>query len=207
MSDVESRLAALESELGVLRDREAIRDVLHRYCRGADRLDAEIMKSCYHDDAYDTHWFSNGPAQEFSEWVVAECLPAAHTTVHSITNEIIEFDGNQAFVESHVHVLHEMAAPGEDPEKPFLHQLVECRYVDIFEKRNGEWKILYRHVVLDNMVNFRVPVNPDGGAPEALGKRSKDDPVYAGFDLQKLRPADFRMDFFAPFTGEQPVSQ
>ncbi len=139
--------------------------------------------------------------------MVAECLPAAHTTVHSISNEIIEFNGDRAFVESHVHVLHEMAAPGEDPGKPFLHQLVECRYVDIFEKRNGEWKILYRHVVLDNMVDFRVPVYPAAGAPEAAGKRSKDDPVYAGFDLQKLRPADFRMNFFAPFTGEQPVTQ
>ena len=200
MSDIETRLAALESELGVLRDREAIRDVLHRYCRAVDRLDAELLKSCYHEDAYDTHWFANGPAQDFAEWVVAECLPAAHTTVHSITNPIVELDGDRAFVESHVHVLHEMAAPGEDPDKPYVHQLVECRYVDLFDKRDGEWKISYRHVVVDNMVDFRVPVYPAGGPPESTGKRAKEDPVYTGFELEKLRPADFRMNFFAPFT-------
>ncbi|OZC62848.1 hypothetical protein CH267_00410 [Rhodococcus sp. 06-621-2] len=195
MSDLESRLAALESEVTDLRDREAIRDVLHRYCRGADRLDAEAMKSCYHEDAYDTHWFSNGPAQEFSEWVIADCLPAAHTTVHTLTNEIIEIEGDRAFVESHVHVLHEMAAPGDDPQKPFVHQLMECRYVDLFEKRDGQWKISYRHVVVDNNLELRVPEMPVL-IPESMGKRSKEDPAYAGFDLEKLRPADFRTNFF-----------
>lgn len=206
MSDVESRLAALESELGVLRAREAIRDVLHRYCRGVDRLDAEIMKTCFHDDAYDTHWFANGPAKPFCDWVVAECLPSAHTTVHSITNELFEFDGDRAFVESHVHVLHELAVAG-DAEKPYIHQLTECRYLDLFEKRNGDWKITYRHVVADNTVDFRVPVYPDAGIPEVYGKRSKEDPVYARFELEKLRPEDVRFNFFAPYLEEQPSTQ
>lgn len=199
MSDTETRLAALERDLDDLRSREAIRDILHRYCRGVDRLDAEVLRSCYHDDAYDTHWFANGPAQPFAEWVVAEVLPHAHTTVHSISNEIIEFDGDRAFVESHVHVLHEMAVPGQNPKKPYLHQLVECRYIDIFERREGIWKILYRHSVVDNTVEFEVPVYPVPMPEPAMGKRDKDDAVYARFDLEKLRPEDVRMNFFAPF--------
>ncbi|KQU47218.1 hypothetical protein ASG84_08910 [Rhodococcus sp. Leaf278] len=199
MSDIETRLATLERDLDDLRSREAIREILHRYCRGVDRLDAEIMKSCYHDDAYDTHWFGNGPAQSFSDWVIAEVLPHAHTTVHSITNELIEIDGDRAFVESHVHVLHEMAVPGQNPDKPYLHQLVECRYVDIFERRDGVWKIFYRHVVADNTVEFEVPVYPVQLPEEAVGKRDKTDPVYTGFDVLKLRPADIRVNFFAPF--------
>jgi len=38
---LESRLAALEAELGELRDREAIREVIHRYCQAVDRCDLE----------------------------------------------------------------------------------------------------------------------------------------------------------------------
>lgn len=203
MSDFESRLSALEAELGQLRDREAIRDVLYRYCRGVDRLDADVLKSCYHDDGYDTHWFSNGPAQAFSEWVTKECLPSAHSTVHSISNPIIELDGDRAFVESHVHVLHELAIPTADPQTPHMHQLGEFRYLDIFEKRDGEWKILYRHVVIDNMVEFQVPVYPQIAAAEAYGKRGgRHDPLYVGFDLQKLRPEDARMNFFDMYLQE-----
>ncbi|MDD9961727.1 MAG: nuclear transport factor 2 family protein [Gammaproteobacteria bacterium] len=38
---LESRLAALEAELGELRDREAIREVIHRYCQAVDRCDLD----------------------------------------------------------------------------------------------------------------------------------------------------------------------
>nr|WP_170949073.1 nuclear transport factor 2 family protein [Rhodococcus sp. 06-621-2] len=214
MTDIETRLTALEHELDDLRSREddlrsreEIRDVMHRYCRAVDRLDAELLKSCYHDDANDTHWFANGPAHPFSDWVVAEVLPHAHTTVHSLTNPIIELRGERAFVESHVHVLHEMAIPGADPDTPHMHQLVECRYLDIFERRDRQWKIHYRHVVVDNCVEFMVPVYPTGRRPAAaLGRRNKDDAVYAEFDLEKLRPEDKRIDFFAQFLAQEDSS-
>ena len=38
-AQLSARLDALESELTALRDKEAIRDVILRYCRGADRCD------------------------------------------------------------------------------------------------------------------------------------------------------------------------
>ncbi len=199
MTDIEGRLATLEAEVTELRDRESIRDVLYRYCRAVDRLDTEIMKSCYHEDAYDTHWFANGPAHPFSDWVIAEVLPHARTTVHSVANPIIELKGSRAFVESHVHVLHEVVEPGVEPEMEVIHQLTECRYLDLFEKRDGEWKIFYRHVVRDNLQNFRVPADDPVRVPEALGRRDKSDPVYAGFDLLSLRPDDMRVNFFEPW--------
>ncbi|HJY93624.1 MAG TPA: nuclear transport factor 2 family protein, partial [Streptosporangiaceae bacterium] len=34
---------------------EAIRQAALRYCRGVDRLDAELMRSAYHNDATDDH--------------------------------------------------------------------------------------------------------------------------------------------------------
>ena len=37
--------------LGDLLDREAIREVLARYCRAADRCDEDLLRTCYHRDA------------------------------------------------------------------------------------------------------------------------------------------------------------
>ena len=41
--------------LAELADREAIRDCLHRYCRGVDRCDEDMLRSAYWEDAHDDH--------------------------------------------------------------------------------------------------------------------------------------------------------
>lgn len=38
-----------------LLDRQAIYDVMMRYCRGVDRFDADLITSAYHPDARDDH--------------------------------------------------------------------------------------------------------------------------------------------------------
>ena len=49
---LESRLTALESEVQELKSREAIREVIHRYCQAVDRFDLDMLKSCYWDEGY-----------------------------------------------------------------------------------------------------------------------------------------------------------
>ena len=61
--DVEARLADLERKLEELSDREAIRNIIHRYCRAADRCDLEAFKACYWPDGHDDHGFFGGNAQ------------------------------------------------------------------------------------------------------------------------------------------------
>jgi hypothetical protein len=53
-----------------LLDREAIREVMARYCRGIDRLDVELIKSAYHPDAFDDHGPFKGLRDDFVEWIV-----------------------------------------------------------------------------------------------------------------------------------------
>ena len=36
-------------------DKDEIRDVMARYCRGVDRADWDLVRSTYHTDAYDDH--------------------------------------------------------------------------------------------------------------------------------------------------------
>ena len=42
-------------QLDELIAREEIKDVIKRLARGTDRLDEELMASCYHADGFDDH--------------------------------------------------------------------------------------------------------------------------------------------------------
>ena len=185
-----ARLDALESELTALRDKEAIRDVIHRYCRGADRCDQQAFKDCYWEDGYDDHGFFGGNGQAFADYVIP-ILRQAESSIHAITNTIIDLRGDRAFCESQWSVVHRLKKPDGD----FLDYWHQGRYLDIFEKRNGEWRILCRTIAGDmdrllrtkDMRSFIGEGQPGNDNNIGLrGGRSPNDPVFSGFDLQKL---------------------
>jgi ketosteroid isomerase-like protein len=130
--------------LSTLLDRAAIEDVLVRFCRGVDRLDEDLVRSCFHDDAVDDHGMFRGPASEFAPYVVASARSML-ATQHCISNVTVTFDGDVASSESYVHVV--LRIRGEDG--PADHTIF-ARYVDRFERRaGGEWLIAERVVVYD----------------------------------------------------------
>jgi ketosteroid isomerase-like protein len=185
-----ARLDALESELTTLRDKEAIRDVIHRYCRGADRCDPQAFKDCYWEDGYDDHGFYGGDGQGFADYVIP-ILKQVDSSIHAITNTIIDLKGDRAFCESQWSVVHRLKKPDGD----FLDFWHQGRYLDIFEKRGGEWRILCRTIVndMDRLLRTKDMRSFMGeGAPASdnnrvyRGGRKPNDPVFSGFDLQKL---------------------
>ena len=68
-----------------------IRRVVARYCRGIDRMDLDLVRSCYHHDARDEHGSFSGPVDEYIEWV-AGLLSKYDATMHFIGNQLVEFD-------------------------------------------------------------------------------------------------------------------
>ena len=62
--------------------RQQIADVIYRYARGIDRLDLELVRACYHPDAYDDHGSMGGTVDEF--------IAAAATFLHGGTPAQIE---------------------------------------------------------------------------------------------------------------------
>ena len=105
---IEARLEALETELQELRDREAIREAIHRYCQAVDRCDLEMLKSCYWEDGYDDHGFFGGNAHDFAEYVIP-CLQQVDSSMHSITNTRFKFDGDRCACTSQWSVIHRLA--------------------------------------------------------------------------------------------------
>ena len=131
-----------ETMVRMLADRQAIRDCLAAYCRGVDRLDRELLISCYHEDAIEDHGVFVGDREGFADWVIAFHSRAQHATQHVINNHTCDLDGDVAHTETYY-----MFAAMNVEGAPLT--LSGGRYLDRFEKRNGRWAIALRRVVSD----------------------------------------------------------
>ena len=96
-----------------LLDQQAIRDVLIRYTRGIDRMDPDLVRSCYHPDAHDDHGAFRGGTEEFVAWF-QEALSFFERTMHFVGNQLVEVDGDVARAESYCVAYHRRAADGDD---------------------------------------------------------------------------------------------
>jgi len=171
-------------------DRMEIQDVIYRWCRAVDRLDFDAMRTVFHPDAVDHHGPFDGPVEDLIEWIRSRHRGIPFS-MHQVGNMLIEFAGSDvALVETYVRTTQRY--PAESMQS--LDQLTggqqgsfECgadlftcsRYVDRFERRNGEWRISERTLVQD--WKQVVPVAPGAPKPQpgwAVGRRDRQDPVF-----------------------------
>lgn len=166
--------------------KDEIRDVLMRAARALDRLDWELMRDCYHEDAVDHHGIFDGPRDAFIEFS-KEFLPRwARLTMHTLGNCLIEVDGDHAAAETYIVGYHRGTDPASDA---LVDHTVAGRYVDQFERRGGWWRIAERTFVFE--WSRSDPVRETADPPEgvALATRHRDDPSYASLQT-RLRPAE-----------------
>ena len=165
----------MSNELQSLLDQQAIRDCVARYCRGVDRLDPELIRSAYHPDGYDDHGDLKGGRDEYIEKLVPLLRANYVSTSHNIANQYIEIDGDRALSESYLIAVHVTESAGTQ-----FQEIVFGRYIDNFEKRDGEWRIAHRICVIDSR-NTR-SVQPSRLATDetkiARGRHFPDDAVY-----------------------------
>jgi hypothetical protein len=80
-----------DAGLDLLLAERAIHRVILRYCRGVDRMDRDLVRSCYHADAIDSHGSWSGTVDEFLVWVW-RVLGRYTMTMHFLGNVLIEVD-------------------------------------------------------------------------------------------------------------------
>lgn len=171
--------------LADLLDRDEITRVLYRVCRGLDRADAGLYAGGYHPDATEVHADYSGTAAGFRERALRRVPVRFEVMRHTLDTITIEISGERAHVESYVTaecVLRERRAGRK------VVSTLHGRYVDLFERRNGEWRISHRVVVKD----FR-DVRPLDDPPEQypLAQWGTGDPSYARGDaLRALQPTE-----------------
>jgi hypothetical protein len=152
---------SIEDRLKLIEDRQAIHDVLVRYCRGIDRNDPALVLAAFHDDAVDNHF---GPVLPFREAIGTLKAsrpggPTSKTTsMHNLSNILVEVEGDVARSESYVNVI--VRIPLDNGE--VIDWLHAGRYVDRLERRNGEWRIAHRTVVYDRERFDQVVPAPEG---------------------------------------------
>jgi ketosteroid isomerase-like protein len=132
----------VDPQLRGLLDREAIREVIHRFARGLDRHDEELVASAYHPDALDRHGEFLGRPEEFIPW--ANALHAADWVAHHhhLTTQTIELDGDIAHAETYcIGTFLRCDEPVVD--------IAGGRYIDRLERRDGDWRIVARNAVIE----------------------------------------------------------
>lgn len=164
------------AQLGLLLDREAIRECIYRYCRGIDRCDETALRSTYWPDATDQHGAYSGSSDGFMSWALQE-VKQLPRMLHMVGNISIVLMENFAAVESYfLFLMHDNDSAG-DLRKTLLHG----RYVDKFEKRDEEWRVAQRNVVFDWIEETPGLAGDDAnrfGSRKPNGGHKPDDPWY-----------------------------
>lgn len=159
-------LAAMVREL---KDRQDIYDCLMRYCRGLDRLDRDLLRSCYHPGAIDDHGAFVGPADAFVDWALKIYSELKHVSHHEITNHYCELDGDTAHAESYY------VSTNIDKAAPHFTR-ARGRYIDRFERIDGRWAIAARICLVE------ISDGPEERTVEQLARsfqpRDRSDPSY-----------------------------
>jgi hypothetical protein len=185
----QNQINTIEARLRLVEDKQAIHDVIVRYCRGVDRSDPDLVLAAFHDDATDNHFGVVLPFREAIGTLKAArsgggSPPSKTTSMHNICNVLIEVDGDIARCETYVIVI--VRIPQDGGAVDWMHA---GRYVDRFERRNGEWRIAYRTVVYD-LERFDEVVPVSDGLSQA---RYLDNAVRG-----KRGPGDFSYEIFKP---------
>jgi hypothetical protein len=170
-------ITSLERDLDLALSRQALHELSMAYCRGADRADAALLASCFHDDASIVAGAFNGPARDFAAQVTAHLRDNVKRVFHSVANEWFQIDGDRAVGESYAIAMATVSADGKDVDT-----LTGGRYLDRFERRGGVWKIAERVFVQDwNQSQPSTAVFDDAfyGGLKLRGCYGPSDPVYA----------------------------
>lgn len=137
--------AQLERKLREQVDRSEIHRTMLRYARGLDRLDNELARGCYWDDAIEDHSQFVGTPDDFIKYADGTTL-MFESVQHAILNHVCDLQGADAYCETYYQFTG--VTPGEGPNF-----VSTGRYVDHFQKRDGEWRIANRVTLVESQMD------------------------------------------------------
>ncbi|VXC80342.1 conserved hypothetical protein [Burkholderia sp. 8Y] len=182
----------MTDDLQRLIDKDQIRDVLLRYARGVDRREWELVRATFFEDGYDDHADFSGSRDNFIAFVREKHDASSFAkSTHLLGNCLIELASDRVAAVETYFVANLQMGPDAGSQRAMLdaqhadsreNMRVEVvgRYVDRFEKRDGEWRVVRRRTVFDT-IRTELGGSLDGGLNPAwvLGRRDRQDPVFA----------------------------
>lgn len=164
-------------------DRFAIYETLAQYCRGVDRMDAELTLACFLEEAtIEVSGLFEGTPAEYVAWLwPVHGAMLGHT--HAVSNIIVEIQGDTAASESYVALTLRMNLGDE-----LVDVSGKARCLDTWRRAaNGSWQISARMTVSDlarvDPVELRAEVNSvlspqRDGLRRLRGRRDRTDHSY-----------------------------
>ena len=181
------------NEISTLREllaKDAIRELALKYCRAADRHDAEAMRELYHGDALDDHGsYFSGLAMEFIDRLPEIQAPMTILHHNVTTHNIVLDPDNENDAEGEVYIL---AMHQAETDSGLIDFIIGGRYLDKYQRRDGVWKFSHRAILAD-WCKLQSPsdITLDDGiiAGALVGKPGPSDPSYDFLSLFKLGKA------------------
>lgn len=155
--------------------RQEIHDLIMAQARGVDRGDEALLRSVWHPGATMDAGIFEGPADEFCSMIIG-ATAGMKRMAHSVANEWLQIDGDDAVGESYVIAF--TTSAGDDGD---VDEFNGGRYLDRFARRDGVWKFTHRTFVPDWSTRHPSSDASDEGMMAQLktrGTRGPDDPVY-----------------------------
>lgn len=148
MATIDDSLFDLAAEVRDLAARRDITDAVQRYMRGLDRLDPELQRSAFHDDAVIDCGLMKGDVDAFVTF--AQDLLATMDATHHLLGQVrIELDGDRAVGECYFQAWHRTIGEDGPDDGAVRDVFISGRYVDRYERRGGAWRIAARTLVTD----------------------------------------------------------
>jgi hypothetical protein len=134
-----------------------------------DRRDWELLASAYHEDAHDQHGAFVGTPRDFISYV-SGIMEEWDYSLHILDLNNVEIDGD--FADSECYVLFtQQRRDGSGLD------FGGGRYLDRLERRDGEWRIVARQVVIDWSARTQTQGFADV-AEYRIGTLDRNDPSY-----------------------------
>ena len=131
------------ADVRTLLDKQAIAEMLHRYCYAMDANDRQLGYEVWHADGT-AHYegMFDGLGRDFVDFGQSGHEAAFGQTSHQLTNILIEVAGDQATSRSCVTA----AAPIANSDSIYI---IRGRYHDQWSRRDGVWRIDNRRFTTD----------------------------------------------------------
>jgi hypothetical protein len=155
-------------------DEAAIKRIQLQYCRGIDRQDWELVRQCFHPGTSHHVGPYDGPLDGFILWL-PEVLSGFECTTHFSGNQLVQVDGDVARAEQYVRAYHRPPVTDDVIAREWI---VNLRYLDRFERREGSWRIARRVLVTDSAREDTLTAVADLGPEWLRGSRFPSDLSY-----------------------------
>jgi len=141
MGEAEFDVVSQVRDLAARRD---ITDAVHRYMRGLDRLDADLVRSAFHSKASIDCGLMSGTPDEFVPFAM-DLLGSMDASHHMLGQVRIVLSGGSGMGECYFQAWHRR----KDADGAVGDLFIAGRYLDEYAFREGRWGIAARMLVTD----------------------------------------------------------